>query len=161
MRAFESFRYKNFKIFWSFQIFSLAGTWMQMVAQGWLVYEITGSKLLLGVLNAIAGLPILFLTPFGGVIADHVNKKKLLWYTQLVFAMSSFLVGFLISTEQISFASLALITFVVGLANAVDSPARQAFVVELTEKKALPNAIALNSIAFNAARIEARQRQGS
>ncbi|GEM_PF-51714 len=153
MRAFESFRYKNFKIFWLFQIFSLAGTWMQMVAQGWLVYEITGSKLLLGLLNAIAGLPILFLTPFGGVIADHVNKKKLLWYTQLVFALSSFLVGFLISTGQISFAALALITFLVGVANALDAPARQAFVVELTEKKALPNAIALNSIAFNAARI--------
>lgn len=151
-RAFESLQVKNYRYFWFGEGISLIGLWMQTIAQGWLVYDITGSKFLLGLIGTIAGLPVLFLTPIGGIIADHVNKKKLLLFTQVVFALFSFLIGVMISTGVINFWNLAVIVFIMGIANSIDSPTRQSFVIELVGRKHLANAIALNSMAFNTAR---------
>jgi MFS family permease len=151
--AFASLEHGNFRLFWTVQLISLIGIWMQITAQGWLVYELTASKFLLGVINAVGGLPLLFLSPFGGLIADRFNRKKLLVFTQIAFSAGAFLIGVLISTKVINFKLLAVIAFFGGIMNAIDSPARMAFIVELIELKSLGNAIALNSIGFNVARV--------
>ncbi len=151
--ALASLAYKEFRLFWTLQLISLIGIWMQITAQGWLVYEITASKFLLGVINGVAGLPLLLLSPFGGVIADRFDRKKLLILTQIVFAVGALLIGFLISTGRVAFWNLTVIAFIGGVVNALDSPARMAFFVELIDIRSLGNAIALNSLAFNFARI--------
>jgi MFS family permease len=151
--AFASLEHINFRMFWSVQLISLIGIWMQITAQGWLVYELTSSKFLLGVISAVGGLPILLLSPFGGIIADHFNRKKLLVFTQILFSAGAFLIGILISTKLINFQSLVAIAFVGGIVNALDSPARMAFFVELIDIRSLGNAIALNSLGFNIARV--------
>jgi MFS family permease len=151
--ALASLEHTNFRLFWTVQLISLIGIWMQITAQGWLVYELTSSKFLLGVINAVGGLPLLFLSPFGGIIADHFNRKKLLVFTQIAFSTGAFLVGLLISTDIINFRILAAIAFFGGIINAIDSPARMAFIVELIDIKSLGNAIALNSLGFNVARV--------
>jgi len=152
-KAFESLKYPNYRNFWFNEGISLIGLWMQMIAQGWLVYEITGSKFLLGMINTIAGLPVIFFTPIGGIIADRYNKKDLLILTQIVFAALSFLIGFLVYTGGVNFTNLAVIVFLIGIANSIDSPTRQSFVAELVGPRSLGNAIALNSLAFNTARM--------
>ncbi len=149
----ESLKYRNFRYFWSAQLFSLIGVWMQMIAMGWLVYEMTGSKFLLGLINTISGLPVLFLTPVGGYISDHFNKRNLMVVTSLCFALISFMIGIFISTGMINFVNLAVFTFLMGVTNAIDSPARQSFVIELINKRSIPNAIALNSLSFNVGRV--------
>jgi MFS family permease len=151
--AFASLEHGNFRLFWTVQLISLIGIWMQITAQGWLVYELTASKFLLGVINAVGGLPLLFLSPFGGIIADRLNRKKLLVFTQIAFSAGAFLIGLLISTNLINFKLLVVIAFFGGIMNAIDSPARMAFIVELIELRSLGNAIALNSIGFNVARV--------
>ncbi|MFA5104682.1 MAG: MFS transporter [Candidatus Margulisiibacteriota bacterium] len=152
-KAFEALKYPNYRNFWFNEGVSNIGLWIQMIAQGWLVYDMTGSKFLLGLINTIAGLPLLFFSPIGGIIADHQNKKNLLIATQIVFAALSFLIGALIFTGGINFNILAVIVFLIGIATAIDSPARQAFVAELVAPRSLGNAIALNSLAFNTTRI--------
>jgi len=152
-KAFASLRYPNYRNFWLNESVSLIGLWMQMTAQGWLVYDMTGSKFLLGLINTIAGIPIILFTPLGGVIADHHNKKNLLVATQIIFTVLSFLVGLLIFTGGINFYNLSVIVFLIGTANAIDSPTRQSFVAELVGPGSLGNAIALNSLAFNTARM--------
>ena len=151
--AFASLEHSNFRMFWTVQLISLIGIWMQITAQGWLVYELTSSKFLLGVINAVGGLPILLLSPFGGIIADHFNRKKLLVFTQIAFSAGAFLIGILISMQLISFQSLMAIAFAGGIVNALDSPTRMAFIVELIDIRSLGNAIALNSLGFNIARV--------
>jgi MFS family permease len=151
--ALASLKHTNFRLFWTVQLISLIGIWMQITAQGWLVYELTSSKFLLGVISAVGGLPILFLSPFGGIIADHFNRKKLLISTQIAFAAGGFLIGILISMKLISFRSLVVIAFFGGIVNAIDSPTRMAFIVELIDIRSLGNAIALNSLGFNIARV--------
>jgi MFS family permease len=151
--AFASFEHSNFRLFWIVQLISLVGIWMQITAQGWLVYDLTASKFLLGVFNSIGGLPLLLLSPFGGLIADHFNRKKLLVLTQIALSAGSFLIGVLISTKMINFQTLVVIAFLGGIVNAIDSPTRMAFIVELIDLRSLGNAIALNSIGFNIARV--------
>jgi MFS family permease len=151
--AFASLEHSNFRLFWTVQLISLIGIWMQITAQGWLIYDLTASKFLLGLINAVGGLPILFLSPFGGLIADHFNRKKLLVSTQIAFLGGAFLIGILISFKVINFRSLVVIAFFGGIVNAIDSPVRMAFIVELIDLRSLGNAIALNSIGFNIARV--------
>jgi len=151
--AFASLEHINFRLFWSVQLISLIGIWMQITASGWLVYDLTNSKFYLGVINAFGGLPILFLSPFGGIIADHFNRKKLLVFTQIAFSSGAFLIGILISMKLISFWALVAVAVAGGIVNAIDSPSRMAFIVELIEKRSLGNAIALNSLGFNIARV--------
>ena len=103
MKAFESLRFRNYRHFWTGQLVSLTGSWMQMIAMGWLVYELTSSKLLLGLINGIAGIPVLLLMPIGGILADRMSKRKLMLFTQISFAALAFAIGLLISTKLINF----------------------------------------------------------
>lgn len=150
---FSSLKEKNFAIFWSGQGISFIGSWMQMMAQSWLIYDLFSSKILLGVFNGVSGLPLLLLTPIGGLFADRFNRKKLLFTVQIIFAVLYFLFGLMVSLKFTSFSLLVFIGFLTGLFNAIDIPARQAIVVNLVEKKYLGNAIALNSLGINIARI--------
>ncbi len=152
-KTFYSLRFTNYRNFWFNEFFSLIGMWMQIIAHGWLVYNLTGSIFLLGVINTISGLPILFLSPFGGLVADNFDKRKILILTQTIFTILAFFVGYLIFVNKIDFIILLITGFLMGIANALDSPTRQAFVVELVGPSALDNAIALNSLAFNTARM--------
>jgi MFS family permease len=150
---FSSLRYRDFRLFWSGQMISLTGTWMQNIAQSWLVLQLTNSPFLLGVTNAIAALPILLFSLVGGAISDKLNKRKLIILTQTVQMVLAFIMGILVSTGVIAFWQIVVVVVFLGLTNAFDMPARQSFIVEMVGKNDLSNAIALNSLIFNAARI--------
>lgn len=152
-QVFAALVHRDFRIFWTWQSISLVGIWMQMMAQNWLVYDLFSSKFLLGLVNTFAGLPLLLLSPLGGIVADHMDKRKLLVFTQVMFALLSFLVGAMVSSGFVPFWAIALVATASGVVNSLDTPVRQAFVVELADKRSLGNAIALNSLAFNVARI--------
>jgi MFS family permease len=151
--TFGALRHRNFRLFWSGQLISLIGTWMQTVAIGWLVLNLTNSAFLLGVVTAIGSLPYLLLSLFAGVIADRVNKRSFLVMTQTALMLLAFLIAFLSSTGWIVFWEVVVISGLSGVANAFDAPARQSFVVEMVGKEDLIDAIGLNSTIFNAARI--------
>lgn len=153
VKVFSSLRHRNFRLFWSGQIISLTGTWIQSVAQSWLVLELTNSAFLLGMINAISALPILFLSLLGGLVSDHVNKRNLLIITQGLSMIFAFWLGILVSLRLANFFNIALIVAGLGIVNAFDMPARQSFVVDMVGKEDLDNAIALNSLIFNIARI--------
>jgi MFS family permease len=150
--TFESLRYRNFRLFWCGQLISLIGSWIQNVAQGWLVLELTNSPFLLGLVNSIGSLPLLFLSMFAGVIADRVRKRNLIIMTQTALTILAFALGILTSTGLVKIWHVLIIVFLVGVVNAFDMPARQSFVIELVGRETLMNAIALNSSIFNAAR---------
>ncbi|MFH1238509.1 MAG: MFS transporter [bacterium] len=150
---FSSLKYRDFRLFWGGQMVSLTGTWMQNIAQSWLVLQLTNSPFLLGVTNAIAALPILLFSLVGGAISDQLNKRKLIILTQTTQMVLAFIMGILISTRVITFWHIVVIVALLGMTNAFDMPARQAFIVEIVGKNDLSNAIALNSLIFNIARI--------
>ncbi|MCX7796049.1 MAG: MFS transporter [bacterium] len=150
---FESLRYRNFRLFWSGQLISLIGSWIQNVAQGWLVLELTNSSFLLGLVNSIGSLPVLFFSIIAGVIIDRIRKRNLIIITQTSLTLLAFILGFLVSTGLVKIWHVIIIVFLVGLVNAFDMPARQSFVIELVGRESLMNAIALNSSIFNAARM--------
>jgi MFS family permease len=150
---FSSLRHRNFRLFWSGQLISLSGTWMQNIAQGWLVLQLTNSPFLMGIVNAVASLPILLFSLVGGVISDRLNKRKLIILTQTTQMLLAFIMGALISTKLIALWQIIIIAGALGLTNAFDAPARQSFVIEMVGKDDLSNAIALNSLIFNTARI--------
>jgi len=133
---------------------SLVGTWMQQVAMGWLVYRLTGSALLLGVVAFSNQIPIFILSPLGGVVADRFNRRKLLIITQALSAAQAIILGALTLTGHIQIWHIIALGIVLGCINSFDIPARQSFLVEMVEKKEnFGNAIALNSLMFNAARL--------
>lgn len=146
-------RHRNFLLFWSGQIISLIGTWMQTVAQGYLIYQLTGSSALLGLVSMLGSLPILLFTTVGGVVADRVPKRRLLVWTQSLSALLALILGILVSTNLVQVWHVMVLATALGVVNAFDTPTRLAFVVELVGKRDLFNAIALNSSIFNAARI--------
>ncbi|PIW80584.1 MAG: MFS transporter [Candidatus Omnitrophica bacterium CG_4_8_14_3_um_filter_43_15] len=152
-KIFSSLKYANFRLFWFGQLVSLTGTWVQMVAQGWLVLELTNSAFLLAMINVISAAPIMLFSLVGGVVADRVNKKKILIVTQSLSVVLAFCLGALVSLKLAAFWNIAVIAGLLGLVNAFDVPTRQAFVVETIDKSSLNNAIALNSLLFNSARI--------
>ncbi|MBC7321496.1 MFS transporter [bacterium] len=151
--TFESLRYRNFRLFWSGQLISLIGSWIQNVAQGWLVLELTNSSFLLGLVNSVGSLPVLFFSMIAGVIADRVRKRNLIIITQISLTLLAFILGVLTSTGLVRIWHVLIIVFLVGIVNAFDMPTRQSFVIELVGRESLMNAIALNSSIFNAARI--------
>lgn len=152
-KTFAAMRHRNFQLFVLGQLISSVGTWMQIIAQGWLVYQLSQSELALGIVGFASALPALMITPWGGVIVDRVPKRTLLVITQSVSMILAFILA------ALSFAGVVQVWHVVALAvglgvvNAFDGPARQAFVVEMVGRSDLPNAIALNSMTFNGARI--------
>lgn len=132
---------------------SLIGTWIQAVAQSWLVFQLTNSAFLLGVVGFLSSIPVFLLSLFGGVVADRMNKRNILIFTQSAFMLLAFLLAILTQMRLITPAQIMFIAVLNGIVMAFDAPSRQAVVVELASKEYLFNAIALNSIAFNSSRI--------
>lgn len=153
VRAFPAFKSRNYQLYFSGQLISLIGTWLQIVAQGWLVLQMTNSAFLIGLVSAIGMAPILILSLLGGVVVDHFPKKYILLFTQITSMLLAFTLGTLTITGMITIYEIMILSFLLGIVNALDSPTRQAYVSELVEKSALTSAIALNSGIYNAARI--------
>ncbi|ACA59022.1 MFS transporter [Candidatus Desulforudis audaxviator] len=151
-RPLAALRHRNFRIYWLGQAVSLVGTWIQNVALAWLVLELTGSPLLLGLVGAAQFTPILLFSLLGGVIADRMAKRRLIIGTQSVLMLVAYTLGFLTVTGLVQYWHVLLLAVVVGLANAMDIPARQSFLIELAGREDLMNAIALHSSIFNVAR---------
>src|SRR4051812_31991394 len=151
--TFRSLRVRNYRLFASGQIVSLTGTWMQRVAQDWLVLQLTHSAAALGVTTALQFLPMLLFGMYGGVFADRYPKRRLLVITQVIAAVFAAALGVLDVTGLVTVWHVYLLAFLLGCATAVDTPTRQAFVVELVGPSDLPNAVGLNSATFNSARI--------
>lgn len=152
-RTFSSFRNRNYRLFWTGQLLSVTGTWVQRIALAWLILQLTNSSFALGLVNALQFLPIMFFSLFGGVIADRLPKRKVLVVTQSVMATQALILGLLISSGLIQIWQIYVLAAMLGLATAFDNPTRQAFVVEMVGPKDVPNAVALNSSVFNTARI--------
>lgn len=151
--TFRALRHRNFQLFFAGQFISLTGTWMQTVAQSWLVYRLTGSVVLLGLIGFASQLPVFLLAPFGGAVADRYNRRKILVITQTVAMVTALGLAILTLTDLIEVWHLFVFAVCFGLANAFDIPTRQAFVADMVGKEDLLNAIALNSTMFNGARI--------
>jgi MFS family permease len=151
--ALRAFRYRDFRLFWSGQLISLVGTWMQSVGQAWVVLEITGSPFKLGMITALQFGPMLFLSFLAGALADRVRKRRLLLLTQSALMVQAFALAALDWTGHIQYWHVAVLATVYGIANTLDLPARQSFVVQIVGKNDLINAIALNSAVFNGARV--------
>ena len=151
--VFRALRNPNFRLFWSGNFLSNIGTWMQNVAQGWLVLTLTDSAFWLGVVGFAGSIPFLFFTLFGGVIADRVNKRRLLMVTQTVMMILAFLLAGLAWLKIITVWEIAAIAFLNGTAMAMNAPSYQALVPRLVKREDLTNAIALNSAQFNMSRI--------
>ncbi|KYH32301.1 MFS transporter [Neomoorella mulderi] len=152
-QALAALRHRNFRLFWCGQLISLMGTWMQNMAQGWLVLQLTNSPFLLGLVSAIQFTPLLVLALVAGVVADRVPKRRLLIITQSSLMLLAFILGILTLTGVVRYWQVLILAGLLGIVNTFDMPARQSFVVEMVGKKDLMNAIALNSSIFNAARI--------
>jgi MFS family permease len=145
--------HRDFRLFCSGQIVSLVGTWMQSVAQSWLVLELTHSAFRLGLVATLQFAPMLLLSVFAGVVADRVPKRRLLVATQSVMAAQAATLATLVALGHVEYWHVAAMATVYGLAHTLDIPARQSFVVEMVGRADLPGAIALNSAMFNSARI--------
>jgi MFS family permease len=150
---FSSLSVRNFRVYWLGMFASLIGTWIQQVAQSWLVFKLTNSAFLLGVVGFLGSIPVLFLSLFGGVLADRVNKRDILIVTQMLFMLLAFLLALLTQLKMITPLQIMAVALFNGVIMAFDAPARQAIVVELVGKNKLFNAIALNSVAFNSSRV--------
>lgn len=152
-QAVSSLRHRNFQLYLSGQLVSLAGTWMQRVAQGWLVYQLSRSEFTLGLVEFASAIPALLLSLWGGVIVDRFSRRNILVATQASAMILAFVLAALTFAGVVQVWHVIVIAIFVGFVNALDGPARQAFVVEMVGKEDLPNAIALNSITFNLARV--------
>ena len=151
--ALRAFRHRDFRLFWAGQLVSLVGSWMQSVGQSWVVLELTHSPFKLGMINALQFGPMLFLSFLAGALADRVRKRRLLLLTQSALMLQAFALAALDRTGQIQYWHVAVLATLYGIANTLDLPARQTFVVEIVGKHDLINAIALNSAVFNGARV--------
>ena len=150
---FSSLKVKHFRIYWLGMFVSLIGTCIQFVAQSWLVFQLTNSAFLLGVVGFLGAIPVFALSLFGGVLADRVNKRNILFFTQIAFMSLAFLLAVLTQFQLIKPQQIMLIALFNGIIMAFDAPARQSIVVDLVGKEHLFNAITLNSVAFNSSRI--------
>jgi MFS family permease len=152
--AVRALRHRNYKLFFAGQSLSLIGTWMTQVATGWLVYRLTESPFLLGLVSFSGQLPAFLLTPFAGVWMDRWNRHKVLKMTQVFSMLQSFALAALVFSDRITIEQVVVLTMFQGVVNAFDFPARQSFVIEMIEDRAdLANAIALNSSIMNGARL--------
>mgnify|MGYP001805819314 CR=1 FL=1 len=153
LSAFPAFRSRNFRLYFIGQIVSMIGTWLQMVAQGWLVLEMTGSAFWVGVTAAASSLPTLFLSLFGGVIVDRYNRKTILLWTQSASMMLALVLGAVTLSGTVTLAVIMVMAFLLGCVAAVATPAIQAFLSEMVERSELHSAVALNAAIFNASRV--------
>jgi len=153
LRTFESFRYRDFTLFFSGALISNVGSWMQTTALGWLVFSLTGKSSTLGTVNFLAGAPVFFLIIFTGALADRTDRRRLLIITQVVLLLQAVGFGLLASTGRISIGWVYGLSLLGGVAGAFMSPAWQATTPDLVPRESLMNAIALSSAQFNAARL--------
>lgn len=147
------FRHRNYRLFFSGQLLSLMGSWMQIIGQAWLVYRLTGSPLALGFIGFLQQGPVFFFSVLGGTIADRVDRRRLLIVTQACFLLQAATLAVLVFTDVAELWHVAALALFFGLLNAIDVPTRQSFTVEMVGREDLQSAIALNSIMFNIARV--------
>ncbi|MFY9463124.1 MAG: MFS transporter [Candidatus Sungiibacteriota bacterium] len=152
-RTFSSLKIRNYRLYFFGQAISLSGTWMQTIAQSWLVLKITGSGTALGLITALQFLPILLFGAWGGVIADRFPKRRILFVTQSVSGLLALILGILVATDTVQLWMVGALAFGLGLVNAVDNPTRQTFILEMVEEDHFPNAVSLNSTQVNLARV--------
>lgn len=151
--TFTSLKYPNYRLWFTGQLVSLVGTWAQFAAQGYLIYELTKSPAYLGYASFANGLPTWIFTLYAGAIADRVSRRTLMVITQSGMMVLAFILAFLTFTHVVQWWHILILAFLLGVCNAFDAPARQAFVVEIVDRKDLTNAIALNSTMFNLAMV--------
>jgi MFS family permease len=149
----RALRHRNFQLFFSGQLISLIGTWMQTVAQSWLVYRLTGSGLKLGAVGFASQIPVFLFAPIGGFVADRTNRKHVVLATQVASMLLAFVLAALTLTHRVEVWHVFVLAALLGVVNAFDIPGRQSFLVDMVGKEDLMNAIALNSSMFNGARV--------
>jgi len=150
---FASLKIRNFRIYWLGMFVSLIGSWIQIVAQSWLVFDLTNSSFLLGFVGFLGSIPVFIFSLFGGVFADRLDKRKILIITQSAFMVLAFLLALLTQFKLITPNQIMVIAVLNGIVMAFDAPSRQSVVADLVDKEHLLNAIALNSAAFNSSRM--------
>jgi MFS family permease len=151
--TFAALKHRNFRLFFVGQLVSLIGSWMQNTAQGWLVYQLTGSKVLLGTVAAVGSLPMLLLSVWGGSVADRHPKRTVVFCTQTVMMLQAFVFAALVWSGHIQPGHILVLAAAGGAAMAFDMPARQSFMVEMTSREDLMNTVSLNSSIVNGARV--------
>lgn len=152
-RMLRALRHRNYRLFFVGQLLSLPGTWIQAVAQSWLIYRLTGSSVLLGLAGFAGQFPVFLMAPLGGAVADRMDRRQLLIGTQIASSLLALVLAALTLSGQVAVWQVFVLAALLGVVNGFDLPARQAFTVELVGREDLPNAIALNSSVFNAARL--------
>src|SRR5262249_54979985 len=152
-KAFQAFTYRDFRLMWAGAFTSSVGTWMQEVAQNWLILTMTGSAFLLGLDAFLGDAPYMAFSLFGGVLADRMDRRRILLGSQFVQMGSATLLVILVLSGTVQVWMILVLSFVVGCAQSFGGPAYQALVPTLVDRSDLPNAIALNSIQFNLARV--------
>ena len=152
-KYFPALTHRDYRLFWTGQCISLIGTWMQTVGQSWLVYQITNSSFLLGLISTLQFTPVLIFSLPVGAIVERLPKKKVLFCVQFCMMLCAFTLAFLSYTGLAAYWNIAIMAFTLGTLNSIDMTVRQSFMVDLASKEHLMNAIALNSTIFNAARI--------
>ena len=151
--TFSSLHVHNYRLYYIGQIISTSGTFMQSIAQAWLVLKLTNSGAALGLTTALQYLPILFLGPYGGVIADRISKRKILYFTQSISGGLALILGVLVATGLVKVWMVYILAFCLGLTGVFDNPTRQTFYIELVGPDNLRNAVTLYSTLVNLARI--------
>jgi MFS family permease len=149
----RALRHRNFQLFFSGQLISLTGTWMQSVAQAWLVYRLTKSALLLGTVGFASQIPVFLVAPLGGITADRVNRQRLVIATQTASMILAGILAWLTLSGHVHVWHIFVLAALLGVVNAFDIPGRQSFLIDMVGKEDLMNAIALNSSMFNGARV--------
>lgn len=148
-----SLAHRNFRLFFIGQGISLVGTWMQNVGEGWLILTLTNSPFYVGLTAALSSIGVLLFSLYAGVIADRVDKRRVIIFMQIAFMLEAFAVAILVATHVVAVWQVLVLATILGIASAFDIPMRQSFIVEMVGKDDLMNAIALNSSLFNAARV--------
>jgi MFS family permease len=149
----RALRHRNFQLFFTGQVISVTGTWMESVAQAWLIYRLTGSSVLLGLVSFANQIPVFLISPVGGHLADRWSRHRIIIVTQSASMVIALLLAWLTLSNRIQIWQLFVLATLLGIVNAFDVPARQSFLVEMVGREDMINAIALNSTMFNAARL--------
>ncbi len=152
-RTFAALRVRNFRLYFIGQLISVSGTWMQSVAQGWLVLQLTGSSVDLGIAIALQSLPMLVAGSYGGVVADRYDKRTILYGTQAGAGLLALVLGILVSIHHVNVSTIYVLATLLGVVNLFDMPARQAFVQQMVGRDLITNAVSLNSVLMNAGRL--------
>ena len=154
-RTFQSLRkHRNYRLFFTGQVISVSGTWMQRLAQAWLILRLTHNNgLALGVESGLQFLPVLLFGAWGGVIADRFDKRRLLYATQIAAGLLALGLGLIVAVGAATVLLDYLFSVLLGFVNVIDNPARQTFVMEMVGRDELPNAVGLNSVVMNSSRV--------